>query len=178
MWKYDLTLISIVISLISLFSSIFLSIWKLITSQRSNKSKEMKHRKGITLMKCEDFQSRIYPEYVALLRFHDKNKLGILDKVDFDTVSNVITKSITITSKGKDFLDRVMFLFNDMDAFAAYVLDDTITEEKLAFSLQGKAFCDMIDGLKVVYDMYVFVDPKGYRALKTLYELWSMKLAE
>lgn len=178
MWNYDLTLIPIVISLIGLFSSIFFSVWKLITSQKNNKSKEMKHRKGITLTKCEDFQSRIYPEYVALLRFHDKNKLGILDKVDFDAVSNIITKSMRINSKGKVFLDRVMFLFNDMDAFAAYVLDDTITEEKLAFSLQGKAFCDIIEGLKVVYDMYVFVDPKGYKALKILYESWSMKLIE
>lgn len=132
--------------------------------------------KDVTLSKCEIFQREVYPKYLDLLKMHDKYKIGILDKTIFNKETGIIIKPNKFHPKGNDFLDKTMLLFNEMDAFAAYVVDKTIFDEKLAFEMQGKAFCDIIEHLKNVYEMYIYVDAKAYIALTTVYERWSKML--
>lgn len=175
MWLENTTLVSIVCVSIEVFFMILIGILQIIIPRYDNKNAEQRRKRETTLMKCESFQRMVCPEFVALLNFHSKYKLGILEKVTFDPKSGIVKKPRIIPYKSNEFLNGVMSLFNEMDAFAGFVLDETIADERLAFSLQGKVFCDIIDSFKVVYDMYLTVDPQGYKILNSLYERWSEK---
>lgn len=136
-------------------------------------------RKNTTLEKCEQFQRDVIPEYISLVRFHEQNKLEIIDGFHvyaIDKMKVVIKDLIETDEMVKNFLDRVMFLFNKMDAFAAFVNSRSVTNEELAFAIQGKAYCDIINDFKNLYDLYICIDPQGYSELKKLYDKWILKL--
>lgn len=168
-------ILAIVISLIALFSTSIIGILQIVIPRIDQRYAEKKHIKGITLMKCESFQRDVYPEFVSLLKTYEKNK-AVLGKISFDKKTGIVLKPIKINSNIKMFLDKVMFLFNEMDSFAAYILDSSITDETIAFSLQGKAFCDIIDKFKIIYEMYIYADPKAYVSLDRLYKKWSERI--
>lgn len=171
MWWSDLSLLGFVVSLISLFSACFIGILQIIIPHLDKKSTDKIQMKEMTLRICESFQRNVYPEFVELLKVYDKHK-NVIDKISFDNKTGIILKPIKIAPNINNFLDRIMFLFNDMDSFAAYILDKTMTDEAIAFSLQGKAFCDIIDNFKIIYELYIYVDPLGYVSLDELYHKW------
>lgn len=165
-------ILSIIISLIGLFSACIIGILQIIIPRIDQNATEKKHIKGITLMKCESFQRNVYPEFVSLLKTYGKYK-AVFDKISFDKESGIISKPTKINPNIYIFLDKIMFLFNEMDSFAAYMLDNSITDETMAFSLQGKAFCDIINEFKIIYDIYIYVDSQAYVSLDRLYRKWS-----
>ena len=164
-----------VISLITILTTIIIGVLQIILPPHESISAREKSIKTITYTKCESFQREVYPKFVSLLRTYTRYST-IFDNISFDNKTKTIFKSAKIHPNIKTFLDNVMFLFNDMDSFAAYILDDTITDEAIAFSLQGKAFCDIIDTFKLIYDMYICANPEAYVSLDRLYRKWSIRL--
>jgi len=172
MWWSDLSLLGFIVSLISLFSACFIGVLQIIIPHIDKKSTDKKQMRDMTLRICESFQRNVYPEFVELLKVYGRHK-NVIDNISFDNITGIISKPIEINPDINVFLDRIMFLFNEMDSFAAYILDKTMTDETIAFSLQGKAFCDIIDSFKKIYELYIYVDPIGYVSLDELYNKWS-----
>ena len=65
-----------------------------------------------------------------------------------------------------------MLLFNEMDSFAAFINDKTLADSEIAYKIQGKAFCDIIIKLKVVYDIFLTTNKDDYYCLEQLFNSW------
>jgi hypothetical protein len=128
-----------------------------------------------TNLKCEYFQSKIIPLYKELIKYHDKNKINLLTDVYFNKETGILTKPYKPSPKYPDFLDKAEALFNEMDAFAAFIIDKTLSDSDMAFKMQGRAFCDIINKLKVVYDIFLTTNKEDYYSLERLYDLWIVK---
>lgn len=128
-----------------------------------------------THFNCEYFQSNIIPLYKELIKYHDKNTINLLTNVSFDKKTGILTKPYKPSPKYPDFLDKTEALFNEMDAFAAFIIDKTLSDSDIAFKMQGRAFCDIINKLKVVYDLFLTTNKEDYYSLERLYNLWIVK---
>jgi hypothetical protein len=128
-----------------------------------------------TNLKCEYFQSKIIPIYKDLIKYHDKNKINLLTDVHFNKITGVLTKPYKPSPNYPDFLDKAEALFNEMDAFAAFIIDKTLSDSNIAFKMQGRAFCDIINKLKVVYDIFLTTNKEDYYSLERLYDMWIVK---
>ncbi len=124
-----------------------------------------------TLDKCEQFQKEIIPEYLEIIKYHKDNNINIIGQI-YIRDGMIVKPIIEPSQEMVNFFEQVMLLFNHMDSFAAYFIDNMVAEEKVACKLQGKAFCDIVNELKAVYDLFMITHKKDYFSLTTIYEKW------
>lgn len=155
--------------------TVSVSTWQVIVTISTSNTNNKRDIHKETIYKCEYFQSKIIPQYIELIKFHDKNKIDIIGKVHFDKSTGILTKPYKLSSKYPDFLEKTMFLFNEMDAFSAFIIDNKIADLNLAYKIQGKAFCDIIEKLEVIYNLYLTTNKDDYYSLEKLYNLWAVK---
>lgn len=128
----------------------------------------------ITLIKCEQFQRKIIPKYLGIMKYANENNIKIPKIVQFE--EDKIIKPYRRHPKTKDFLDMVMDLFNDIDSFASYFVNSKIMNNYIAYKSQGKAFCDIIDSLYNIFNLFIFIRKEDYNNLIELYNMWKSKI--
>lgn len=128
----------------------------------------------ITLIKCEQFQKKIIPKYLGVMKYAKENNLKISKIVQFE--EDKIIKPYRPHPKTKVFLDMVMDLFNDMDSFSSYFVNSKIMNNYIAYKSHGKAFCDIIDSLYNIFNLFIFIRKEDYNNLIELYNIWKSKI--
>jgi len=124
------------------------------------------------------FQKEVIPHYVDTENYYKKHNLTLLESVKIDVNNGIIIKPQKIKSHTEEFLKRIMFLFNEMDMYASGILCLAKDNEKKAFLMQGKAYCDIINNFKCIYDLYMLTNKQDYSNLSKLYDIWNERLSE
>ncbi|MBQ4485130.1 MAG: hypothetical protein II934_09060 [Prevotella sp.] len=124
---------------------------------------------------CMSFQRDIIREYVSVKNFHAAHKLNLIGNIYVDKKNGIVHKPKKMKKNSDIFLQKVMFLFNEMDMFAANLLMEEPENEYQAYRIQGHAYCDIIEDLKGIYDFFLYTHRKDYLHLAKLYDIWSVR---
>lgn len=141
------------------------------------KHKEMENNK-IVFELAMNFQKDTIPHYLDILDFYKKNGLDLLETLEINVLDGKITKPKEIKQHTDEFLNKMMLLFNEMDTFASGIIFLAKEQEDKAFLMQGRAYCDMINTFKGIYDLYKLTNGQDYLNLIQLYEKWSNNISE
>lgn len=127
---------------------------------------------SIVAEQCMIFQRIVIPAYQAALKFYSEHQLNVLSiKIDW---SNGVIRKPSKNKKGtEEFLQAVMLMFNDMDMFAMQVLEMSTKQRLKAYKMQGHAYCDIIDSLKPIYELFKIHSAKDYVNMINLYNVWK-----
>jgi len=143
---------------------------------KSVKEKELKKNKGKALEICETFNRIIVPKFNSLMNYERENQFFLEDKIMVDETSGEIYKPI-FTEREMEILryilDESMVIFNELDLFAAKILelsDDVIDYARIH---SGNIFCDTLNNRRRTYKLMQITHKGDYQFLNILYERWS-----
>ena len=143
---------------------------------KSVKEKELKKNKGKALEICETFNRIIVPKFNSLMNYERENQFFLEDRIMVDETSGEIYKPIFTEREMeilKYILDESMVIFNELDLFAAKILelsDDVIDYARIH---SGNIFCDTLNYRIRTYKLMQITHKGDYQFLNILYERWS-----
>lgn len=131
----------------------------------------------VVTVQCLMFQRVIIPKYQEVERFYRQKKLDVLRRVKIDKEKGVIQKPSRIKKGTDEYLIAVMNLFNEMDMFAMKI-NDLNSPKKLAmaYKIQGRAFCEIIESLRPIYELFMLTNEQDYVNLSHLYDEWKVRV--
>lgn len=140
---------------------------------KQSKNNEYRSCRNEILQACMDFQRNAIHRYSEIMRYYHDNNLRLLENIQIHLIYGKNPRPETQEKENQIFIEKVMHLFNEMDSFATIILNNPSQIIDLAREIQGNAFCDIINQLKCVYDLFMIKNSSDYTYLTKLYEKWN-----